>query len=111
MWRKVIKWYVPAIFVGTVFLCCLAVSGDVVFALYEIMAGGLFIGAIFMATDYVTSPINNRGKMVFAVGCGIITFIIRQYCGYPEGVSFSILIMNILSPYIEKWTAAKVLGG
>ena len=109
--RGVIKWYVPAIFVGTVFVCFFAVSGDFTFALYEILAGGLFIGAIFMATDYVTTPINDRGRMVFALGCGVITFIIRHYCGYPEGVSFSILIMNILSPHIEKWTAPQILGG
>lgn len=109
--RKVIKWYVPAIFIGTVFVCCFAASGDVVLALYEILAGGLFLGAIFMATDYVTTPITERGRMLFALGCGIITFIIRWFCRYPEGVSFSILIMNILTPYLEKWTARKPLGG
>ena len=111
VWRKVIKWYVPAIFIGTVFVLSLIATGDVVVALYEILAGGLFIGAIFMATDYVTSPINAKGRMVFALGCGIITFIIRFWCSYPEGVSFSILIMNILAPFIEKWTADKPLGG
>ncbi len=100
--RKVIKWYVPAAFVGTVFVLFLAASGSFTTALYEIMAGGVFIGAIFMATDYVTTPINNTGRVVFAVGCGVITFIIREFCAYPEGVSFSILAMNILTPYIEK---------
>ena len=109
--RKVIKWYVPAIFIATVFVLSLIATGDVVVALYEILAGGLFIGAIFMATDYVTSPINTKGRMVFALGCGVITFIIRFYCSYPEGVSFSILIMNILAPFVEKWTAEKPLGG
>ena len=111
VWRKVIKWYVPAIFIGTVFLCSFVATGSLVEALYQILAGGLFIGAIFMATDYVTSPITSKGRMVFALGCGIITFIIRFYCSYPEGVSFSILIMNILAPFIEKWTANKPLGG
>lgn len=109
--RKVIKWYVPAIFVGTVFVCYFTVTGDFALALAEILAGGLFIGAIFMATDYVTTPITSKGKMVFALGCGLITFIIRYWCSYPEGVSFSILIMNILTPFIEKWTANEALGG
>lgn len=112
VFRKVIRWYVPTAFVATVFLCYLAATGgDVLFALYEILAGGLFIGAIFMATDYVTTPITDLGKVVFAVGCGLITFIIRYFCAYPEGVSFSILIMNILTPYVEKLTANKPLGG
>lgn len=71
----------------------------------------MFLGAIFMATDYVTTPINNTGRVVFAIGCGVITFVIREFCAYPEGVSFSILAMNILTPYIEKWTAKKPLGG
>lgn len=109
--RGVIKWYVPAAFVGVVFLCFAVATGDVVLALYEIMAGGVFIGAIFMATDYVTTPITNLGKIVFAVGCGLITFIIRYFCAYPEGVSFSILAMNILTPMIERFTARKPLGG
>lgn len=109
--RGVIKWYVPAAFVGVVFVCFAVATGDLVLALYEIMAGGVFIGAIFMATDYVTTPITNLGKIVFAVGCGLITFIIRYFCAYPEGVSFSILAMNILTPMIERFTARKPLGG
>lgn len=109
--RKVIRWYVPAIFVGTVALCYLVATGDATFTLYELMAGGLFLGAIFMATDYTTTPITGKGKMLFALGCGAITFIIRYFCSYPEGVSFSILIMNILTPWLEKWTANKPLGG
>ena len=109
--RRVIKWYVPAAFVGTVFVLSLVSAGSFVTALYATMAGGVFLGAIFMATDYVTTPINNTGRVVFAVGCGVITFVIREFCAYPEGVSFSILAMNILTPYIEKWTAKKPLGG
>lgn len=109
--RKVIKWHVPVIFVATVFVCYLIATGDFTYALSEILAGGLFIGAIFMATDYVTSPITLKGKMVFALGCGLVTFVIRYFCAYPEGVSFSILAMNILTPYIEKWTANTPLGG
>ena len=86
-------------------------SNDLIFSVYQILSGGLMFGAVFMATDYVTTPITRTGKMIFAVGCGLITFLIRFYGGYPEGVSFSILLMNILSPYIEKWTAPKALGG
>ena len=109
--RKVIKWHVPVIFIATVFVCYLIATGDFTYALSEILAGGLFIGAIFMATDYVTSPITLKGKMVFALGCGLVTFVIRYFCAYPEGVSFSILAMSILTPYIEKWTANTPLGG
>lgn len=108
--RRVIRWYVPAIFVGSVFVLYFVTTSSAVTALYQIMAGGLFLGAIFMATDYQTSPINNKGKAFFALGCGILTFVIREYCAYPEGVSLSILVMNILAPMIEKWTAATPLG-
>ncbi|MBQ6711566.1 MAG: RnfABCDGE type electron transport complex subunit D [Clostridia bacterium] len=109
--RKVITWHTPVVFIATVFVLYLAFTGDVMMALSQILAGGLFIGAIFMATDYVTTPITTRGRIVFALGCGVITFIIRYFCAYPEGVSFSILIMNILTPFIEKWTAKEPLGG
>ena len=109
--RKVIKWYIPVIFIGTVFVCFFIATGDLSFALYEILAGGLFIGAIFMATDYVTTPITAGGRMLFALGCGLLTFIIRYFCAYPEGVSFSILIMNLFVPYLEKLTPNKPLGG
>ncbi len=111
LWRKVITWHTPVVFIATVFVLYLAFTGDVTMALSQILAGGLFIGAIFMATDYVTTPITTRGRIVFALGCSVITFIIRYFCAYPEGVSFSILIMNILTPYIEKWTAKEPLGG
>ena len=110
--RKVITWHTPVVFIATVFVCYLVATGfDVTAALYQVLAGGLMIGAIFMATDYVTTPINTKGRVVFALGCGVITFIVRFFCAYPEGVSFSILIMNILAPYIEKWTASEPLGG
>lgn len=111
LFRRVINWHVPVIFIGTVFVLYLVFTGSFRMALAEILAGGLFIGAIFMATDYVTSPITLKGKMVFALGCGLVTFIIRYFCAYPEGVSFSILAMNILTPYIEKFTANTPLGG
>ena len=83
---------------------------DPAYVTAQVAGGGLMLGAIFMATDYQTSPINNKGKAFFALGCGILTFVIREYCAYPEGVSLSILVMNILAPMIEKWTAATPLG-
>ena len=75
------------------------------------MSGGLFIGAIFMATDYVTSPSTSLGKIIFGVGTGFITVVIRFYGTYPEGVSFGILLMNIVNPYIETLTQRKIFGG
>ena len=109
--RKVIHWETPVIFMGTVFVLSLIVKQDLNAAVYQLLGGGLIIGAVFMATDYVTTPINRAGKCVFALGCGIITVLIRFWGSYPEGVSFSILLMNILSPYIEKMCAKKPLGG
>ena len=79
-------------------------------ALALTLSGGLFIGAIFMATDYVTSPATNLGKIVFGIGAGLLTFLIRHFGTYPEGVSFAILTMNILSPYIDELTQYRVLG-
>ena len=109
--RRVINWQTPVIFVGTVFVLSLIVKQDITLALYQVLGGGLWLGAIFMATDYSTTPINKRGKAVFALGCGIITVLIRTYGSYPEGVSFAILIMNILAPYIERLTAKRPFGG
>lgn len=109
--RKVIKWYVPFAFVLTVFLCYIIVDHNFTYALSHVLAGGLLFGAIFMATDYVTTPISNLGKIIFCVGCGLITFAIRKYGSYPEGVSISILVMNLLVPLIEKISLPKTLGG
>ena len=109
--RRVIHFETPLIFVATVFVLAMIFTNDPLIALYHVLAGGLLIGAVFMATDYVTTPITRSGKAIFAVGCGVITVLIRIFGSYPEGVSFSILIMNILSPYIEKWTQKKPLGG
>ncbi|MBQ6823678.1 MAG: RnfABCDGE type electron transport complex subunit D [Clostridia bacterium] len=109
--RRVITWQLPVAYIGTVFLLTLAVKGDVTVALAYVLAGGLLLGAIFMATDYVTSPATPAGKLIFGVGAGIITVLIRLWGNYPEGVSFAILLMNILNPFIEKWTTRKVFGG
>ncbi|MBO7196193.1 MAG: RnfABCDGE type electron transport complex subunit D [Clostridia bacterium] len=110
VFRRVIHFETPLIMVATVFLLTLIVTGDVNTALYHVLGGGLVFGAVFMATDYVTTPITRTGKMIFAFGCGLITFLIRMYGNYPEGVSFAILLMNILSPYIESWTKPKAFG-
>ena len=110
--RKVIKWYVPASFVATVFVCYFIFGGfDVTFALQHVLAGGLLLGAIFMATDYVTTPTTNSGRVVFCIGAGLLTFAIRQFASFPEGVSIAILTMNLLTPFISDWTKKKTLGG
>lgn len=110
--RKVIKWYVPTAFVATVFACYFLFGGfDAVFALQHVLAGGLLLGAIFMATDYVTTPTTNLGRIVFCVGAGILTFVIRRFASYPEGVSIAILTMNLLTPFICDWTKKRTLGG
>ena len=104
---KVITPHATLGFVGTVFLFSFVAGEDPVF---QILAGGVMLGAVFMATDYVTTPITPLGKIIFGVGCGIITCVIRFYANYAEGVSFSILIMNILTPYIDRFTETKPLG-
>lgn len=109
--RKVIYFETPVIYVATVFVLSLIAYNDFSLALYQVLSGGLLLGAIFMITDYSTTPITRSGKMIFAFGCGLITFLIRYFGSYPEGVSFAILIMNILSPYIEIWTRKRPFGG
>jgi electron transport complex protein RnfD len=113
VWRGHIKWYVPFAFVATVFGLYFITTGDLGLSLAQVLAGGLLFGAIFMATDYVTTPLSKLGKVVFCIGCGVITFAIRTgfLGGYPEGVSISILFMNLLTPLIEKWTNPRTLGG
>lgn len=109
--RRVITWHIPVAYIGTVFVCSFFMEGmDFTSALAMILSGGLFIGAIFMATDYVTSPATAAGKLIFGLGAGLITFVIRYFGVYPEGVSFAILFMNILTPYIDSWTRHKVFG-
>jgi electron transport complex protein RnfD len=109
--RKVISPAIPFAYIGTVALIMLiAGKGDLNFLAYEIMGGGLILGAFFMATDYATSPANTKGRIIFGIGCGIITSVIRLFANMPEGVSFSILLMNILVPHIERITAVKPFG-
>ncbi|MGN1319781.1 MAG: RnfABCDGE type electron transport complex subunit D [Acutalibacteraceae bacterium] len=105
--RRVIKPIIPLAFIGTVALLSLISGQDVAVAVF---GGGLMLGAIFMATDYVTSPTTDLGKLIFGIGCGIITFIIRRFSSLPEGVSYSILLMNILTPHINRLTLSKPFG-
>ena len=108
--RRVISWHTPVIYVATVFVLSLIIKQDVTMALYQVLGGGLMIGAIYMATDYSTSPTNTLGKVVFALGCGVLTVVVRFLGGLPEGASYAILMMNILSPYIEKLCASVPFG-
>jgi electron transport complex protein RnfD len=110
IFRRVIKWQVPVIYIATVFLLSLIIKQDLTVALYQVLGGSLILAAFFMITDYSTTPLNPLGKMVFAFGCGVITVLIRFWGSYPEGVSFAILLMNILSPYIEKLCTKKPFG-
>ncbi len=105
--RRVITPIIPVCFIGTVALLSL-ISGESV--MLSVLGGGLILGAVFMATDYTTSPTTSLGKAVFAVGCGIITFVIRKFGALPEGVSYSILLMNILVPHINRFTLSKPFG-
>lgn len=109
--RRVISWHTPVAFIGTVFLFTLLVGGSLENSVYQLLSGGLIIGAFFMATDYSTTPNTNWGRIIFGLGCGLITVLIRIWGSYPEGVSFSILLMNILTPYISNFTRKKPLGG
>jgi electron transport complex protein RnfD len=108
LYRRVISYHIPVAYIGTVAIITFLGGQD---PLYHILSGGLFLGALFMATDYVTSPLTWKGKLIFGVGCGIITALIRMYGGMTEGVSFSVLLMNILTPHIDRWTAPVPLGG
>ena len=107
--RRIIDWRIPVTFIGTVFLCYLLKDGAEM-AVYQVFAGGLMLGAFFMATDYATSPVTGVGKLIMGVGCGILLFVIRAYASYPEGCSFAILFMNVVTPLIDKFTAPKPFG-
>lgn len=109
--RKVISPIIPFTFIGTVAVFMfLTGKGNMDFVAYELLGGGLMLGAFFMATDYSTSPINKKGKIIFGIGCGLITSVIRIFGSLPEGVSFSIILMNILVPHIENMTTPKPFG-
>ncbi len=104
---RVIDFRIPLSFIGTVFVLSYVFGMD---GFYQILNGGLFLGAFFMATDYVTSPMNRGGRWIYGVGCGLITILIRRFGSYPEGVSFSILFMNVCTPLIDRFTKPRVYG-
>ena len=115
--RKVIDWRIPVSFIGTVAIAYFIQTGTLYSVesgaenvLYQLLSGGLIIGALFMATDYVTSPISGVGKLIMGVGCGLFLFVIREFSSYPEGCSFAILFMNVLTPLIDRFTTKKPFG-
>jgi electron transport complex protein RnfD len=114
--RRIITWHIPVTYMGTVALLALvyyALTGNPnphMAMIYHILSGGLVLGAFFMATDMTTSPVTPKGMIIFAAGCGIITFVIRIWGGYPEGVSYSILLMNAVVPLIDRYTRPKIFG-
>ncbi|WP_058485506.1 RnfABCDGE type electron transport complex subunit D [Defluviitalea phaphyphila] len=113
LYKRVISIRIPATFIGTVFMLTFILGRNGMFdpnALYEVFAGGLILGAFFMATDYSSSPVTPVGQYIMGLGCGIITTVIRLYGGYPEGVSYSILIMNLAVPLIDRYTRPRIFG-
>ncbi len=117
MVRRVIDWRIPVTFIGTVAIAYWIKTGTLYSVesgaqnvLYQLLSGGLLIGAFFMATDYVTSPMTRLGRLIMGIGCGLFLFIIREFSSYPEGCSFAILFMNVLTPLIDRLTGAKPFG-
>jgi len=108
--RKVIDWKIPAIYIGTTCVMLLLLGVDAGNLVYHVLGGGLILGAFFMATDYASTPVTPLGRIIFALGCGILTALIRIKGSMPEGVSYSILLMNVAAPTIEKFTRPKLFG-
>jgi len=112
--KRVISWHTPVVFIGTVWILTgvfhLVDPSRYADPSFHVVTGGLFIGAFFMATDYVTSPITGKGMLIFGAGCGLITVVIRLFGAYPEGVSFAILLMNAVTPLIDRYVKPKVFG-
>ncbi|CAN2326256.1 Ion-translocating oxidoreductase complex subunit D [Fusobacterium sp. oral taxon C10] len=108
IYKKQIDWKVPAVMIGTVFVLTWAMGAN---PFMQILSGGLFLGAFFMATDMVTSPITGKGRVIFALGIGILVSLIRMKGGYPEGTAYAILIMNGVVPLIDRYVRAKKFGG
>jgi len=108
LYKGHIDWRIPFSYLGTVFVVTAVVGAD---PLFHLLSGGLMLGAFFMATDWVTTPITKKGRLLFGVGCGLLTVLIRLMGGYPEGVCYSILLMNLATPLIDRYTKARVFGG
>ncbi|MEG0706275.1 MAG: RnfABCDGE type electron transport complex subunit D [Cellulosilyticaceae bacterium] len=112
LYKKVITWHIPVCYMGTIFVITLCFGGHSVYeSFYSLMLGGVMLGAFFMATDYTTTPMNIKGQIIFAVGAGILTSVIRLFGGYPEGVSYSILLMNLTVPLIDRSIKVRCFGG
>jgi len=107
LYKGIIKWYIPVSYLGTVAVFTLILGSDPIF---HLLAGGLMLGAFYMATDMVTTPVTKLGQLIFGAGAGIIVVLIRLYGGYPGGVLFSILLMNIFTPIIDRYTCPKIYG-
>ena len=111
MYKGIINYVIPTFYICTVAILMFILGGfNFTFVIYELLAGGLMLGEFFMLTDYTTSPMTKKGKIIYAVLAGLITTVIRLYGGYPEGVSYSILFVNIMTPLIDKYTKTKVFG-
>ena len=111
MYKGIINYVIPTFYICTVAILMFILGGfNFTFVIYELLAGGLMLGAFFMLTDYTTSPMTKKGKIIYAVLAGLITTVIRLYGGYPEGVSYSILLVNTMTPLIDKYTKTKVFG-
>lgn len=111
IYRGVISYHIPVVYLTTVALLTFVFSGfHVDMAAYNLLSGGLMLGAFFMATDYASSPVNTRAQIVYAFGCGFLTSVIRYFGGYPEGVSYSILLMNVATPLLDKFIVPKKFG-
>ncbi len=116
-WKRIIEWRIPTFFILTVFVLTFIFGGidglfsaSILLPFFHIFAGGLMLGALYMATDMVTSPLTKKGRIVFGIGCGFMTVVIRFVGGYPEGVTFAILLMNLIVPLIDKHTRPKPFG-
>jgi electron transport complex protein RnfD len=107
-WKKIIDWPAPTAYLGTVLVLTFLLGHD---PMFYVLSGGLLIGAFFMATDYATTPVTEKGRFIFGLGCGIMTVLIRFYGGFPEGVNYSILLMNMITPIIDKYAQPKLFGG
>ena len=105
--RGVITWRIPVTFLAVVFVFSAILGND---PLQAILCGGVMLGAVFMATDYTTSPMSAKGQFIYAAGCGIIVVIIRNFCNYPEGVTYAILVMNIATPLLDKYVKPRLYG-
>jgi electron transport complex protein RnfD len=116
--KKIINFRIPVSFIGVVFLLNWIFNGtghfftytSLLIPLYQILAGGLMLGAFFMATDPVTSPVTQRGQFIFGAGCGVLTFLIRKFGGYPDGAAYSILLMNLVVPILDRYTRPRIYG-